>query len=327
MTKAFRILRGVLQTLLFLFLLHLVLRYLGHVLFPRIHRVMDNGEEWGQDYGQYYFARAPRNSFDTIFIGSSHQYCSIDPNLLNREYGQNCILQTSSSMGLQMMYYAVMEAVELQHPKRIILECYEVARVLQENGPVVLEKHYFLDDMPNWVRTKWHCVRSTGDPPYLYYYPITAMHSYVFDLGKKDFLLPPRLPEGECFCYHYDVTTPLERWKIISPEERWPVPEYSEKWLKDIVRLCRENEIELILYIAPYSAPEWAQAIFNGLGEFARKENLPYFNLISKIDEIGLDVQTDYNDSEHLNCRGQEKLTRYWGELLKATTQRGATEE
>lgn len=316
MMRAFRILRGVLLTAMFLFLLHFSLRYLGHVLFPRGHRVMDDGKDWGQDYGQYYFSRARRDSFDTVFIGSSHQYCSIDPNLLNREYGQNCILLTSSSMGLQLAYYAVMEAVELQHPKMIVLECYETARVMPEMGPVVMEKHYFLDDMPNWLKTKWHCVRSIGDPPYLYYYPITAMHSYVFDRGMEDFRLPPKLPEGECYCYHYDVTTPLERWEIIPAEESWPLAEYSEKWLRDIAALCRKNDIELILYIAPFSAPPWAQVIFNGLETFAQSENLKYFNLMSKIDEIGLDVRTDYNDSEHLNCRGQEKLTRYLGQLL-----------
>lgn len=307
----------IIAVFLLLLCMHFMLRYTGYVLFPRINIIMDNGEKWSQDYGQYYFSRIPRDSLDTVFVGSSHQFCSIDPNLLNSEYGQNCALLTSSSMSMTTSYYAVMEAIELQHPKIIVLECYNTSGT--NDNLIEMEKHYFLDDMPNWLLPKWKCVRETGDPPYLYYYPITAMHYRVFDLKWEDFRLPPRLKAGERYCYHYDKTTPNEKWEEISSDRKKPMKEEIEKWLDGIVALCRENEVELILYVAPYFADESSQQTYNGLEDYAAHNNLEYFNLMHKIDEIGLDILTDFLDDDHLNYRGQEKITRYFGRLLLNT--------
>ncbi|MBP5733549.1 MAG: hypothetical protein J6W66_06990, partial [Lachnospiraceae bacterium] len=36
---------------------------------------------------QLRFSELRRDSVDTIFIGTSHQYCSIDPDILYDEYG------------------------------------------------------------------------------------------------------------------------------------------------------------------------------------------------------------------------------------------------
>ena len=90
----------------------------------------------------------------------------------------------------------------------------------------------------------------------------------------------------------------------------------TEKWLNKIISLCRDNGIEVILYVAPYFADESSQQIYNGLEDYAAQNNLKYLNLMHKTDEIGLNILTDFSDKDHLNCRGQEKTTRYFGRLL-----------
>ena len=92
--------------------------------------------------------------------------------------------------------------------------------------------------------------------------------------------------------------------------------EYTAQWLENIVRLCEDNQVQLILYTAPYHANEQQQAIYNGLNDFAEEHGLCYRNMMYDMDAIGLDLKQDYMEFSHLNCRGQEKLTRFLAETL-----------
>ena len=94
--------------------------------------------------------------------------------------------------------------------------------------------------------------------------------------------------------------------------------EEAAAWLEKIVSLCEENDIELILYTAPYQAPESEQAIFNGLDGYAKEHGLRYRNMMYDMDAIGLDPESDFIDEGHVNCCGQEKLTRFLAETLLA---------
>ena len=300
--------------LLFLLALHVSARYLGFVLFPRVRAADGSDTGVSQDYAQYYFAGTPRDSVDTVFVGSSHAFCSVDVNLLKRDYGVDGILLTSSGQNLMLSYYAVLEAIELQHPKTVVLETGFAAE--EREAPTVLAKRYFFDCMPNWTRAKALGVRAVGDEPYLYYYPVTALHNAWPDIQRGDFRLPPRLPDGERYCYVFDVTGAVEPWTALPPEEKAPLPEASERWLREILTLCRENDMRLILYTAPCQADEHAQRIYNGLVDFAAAEGLPYRNFLQDMDEIGLDFSRDIQDEGHLNRSGQQKLTRYLAETL-----------
>ena len=84
--------------------------------------------------------------------------------------------------------------------------------------------------------------------------------------------------------------------------------------------LCEENGVELILMKAPTGTRQWywydqwdAQIV-----EYAIEHDLKYYNFLKVIDEIGLDYTTDtYDKGGHLNLSGAEKLTKYFGKLLR----------
>ena len=303
--KKLKIIRNIALSMLFLLLLHLSVRYLGYVMFP-------DGGDGGHDAAVYHFSFARKNSADTVFVGSSHQFCSVDVNLLNEEYGHNSILLTSSSQGLRLSYFAVMYAIERQHPDTIVLEA---SMACNDNDDLaVIEKHYLLDDMPNWSRTKWACIKDTGDEAYLYLYPLTAMHSYWADVKAEDFRLPERLEEDRRYSYYFDRTTALEKWDVLPVEEKSPMSEDMEYWMNKILTLCRENGAELILYTAPFVANQDAQRVYNGLYDYAAQHGVEYCNTMHYLDDIAIEFSNDFLDEGHLNFRGQEKLTRYLAE-------------
>jgi hypothetical protein len=97
------------------------------------------------------------------------------------------------------------------------------------------------------------------------------------------------------------------------------LPKRAIEYLDKMVALCREEGIELILVKAPtnsiryYWYPEWdAQMV-----DYAENNDLAYYSMIGKDDEIGLDWSKDtYDKGLHLNVYGAEKVTSYFGKIL-----------
>ena len=311
--KIHKTLRGLGTALLFLLALHLSARALGFAMYSVLERQTAEDEVWTGDFASACFTMTRRNSVDTVFIGNSHQYCSVDVTLLNREYGFNSILLASSGQDLEMSCYAALAAIELQHPKTIVLEMMGATPGV---NPGDIRRAELLDNLPNWSRAKYLAVRALGDAPYLRYYPLTGMHNSWFLVRGEDFRLPVNPLAGERLRFLYTKVTPLEPWELIPREQTAPMEEKAAEWLDRIVALCAENGIELILYTAPYDAPEDEQAIFNGLNDYAREHGLRYRNMMYDMEAVGLDPASDFVDEGHVNCSGQEKLTRFLAETL-----------
>ena len=215
--------------LLILLALHLSLRYWGLVLFPKSRK-----PGWSQDYSTYYFSTEKRNTVDQVFIGSSHQFCSVDVNILNHDYGMNSILLSSSGQDLNFSYYSVMEALELQNPSRIVLETSTATADKKEY--TVLSAEYFLDNMPNWTRTKFECIKSLDNVPcYYHYYPITVLHNQWSEIRWKDLLLPERLPKGERYVYDYSFVTDLGEIELVPCEDKLPLSDFTVETLTKII--------------------------------------------------------------------------------------------
>ena len=67
-----------------------------------------------------------------------------------------------------------------------------------------------------------------------------------------------------------------------------------------------------ILY--PYWYKEWDEQI----RDYAGENGLKYINFLDKQDEVGIDYSKDtYDGGLHLNLYGAEKMSRYFGKLLR----------
>ena len=291
--------------------LHLSVRYLGFVMSPKFE--LDSGGESFEmkDLSSYFFSSEKRNSADTLFIGSSHVYCGIDVNIMNRDYGQNALMLSTTSQSLDLSYYAIMTAIPLQHPDTIFVETFCARSEEQQQYP--LSSRALLNDLPNWSRGKLQAARASEMPMYYYLYPITDLHNTWFKLTADDFVLP-KLPEGERYSFHYDRVCDNGDFSLSYDVQDAEISENTLNWLSKIAALCRENDIKLVLFTAPYPAPPDRQAQFRALDSFARSNDVTYYNLLDDYEKVGIDFHTDFFDDQHLNTSGQEKLTRYIAE-------------
>ena len=52
--------------------------------------------------------------------------------------------------------------------------------------------------------------------------------------------------------------------------------------------------------------------------EYAQENQIRYINFLNLTEDVGLDFQTDtYDGGLHLNLSGAEKLSKYFGRILK----------
>ena len=263
------------------------------------------------------FMALERDSIDTIFVGTSHQFCSISTDILDYDYGINSFMMATSGQTLPMTYYAVLEAIEYQHPERVVMEVVYCHHNFKTITPEMT--HMFTDGMP-MGKIKRLAVDDLAqeDEKLYYFYELGFYHNRWKELEEIDFQTNLTSERNSFFS---DVITPNTEIPVVDRSETAPMPETSKEYLDKIVAVCKENDVELILYVAPYNAVDSSeearevlfnsQRIFNGLEAYAEAQGVAYYNLFHEIEEIGFDWTTDFLDTQHCNYAGQEKITRY----------------
>ena len=266
---------------------------------------------------QYMFSRLEPDTVDVVFIGNSHQFCSISPEILYDEYGMNSFMLASSAQTVPMSYYAAMEAIELQHPDMIV---FEVSYCANDFRTVTDEmSHCFFDGMPNCDAKKMAIQDLIEKEDRVHYYlPLGLYHNRWKELQEDDYAIVNVTERGGV--YYPEVG---HNWEIslVPQDETTPMPAEMERYMDLLVELCEKNDVALVLYVAPFNSL-WdseeellnlyrRQRIFNYVGEYAEARDIPFYNLYYEMDAIGLQTNGDWKDSQHLNASGQGKLTRY----------------
>ena len=84
-----------------------------------------------------------------------------------------------------------------------------------------------------------------------------------------------------------------------------------------ITKLCKENNIKLVLIKAPSVYPYWYDEYDAQMKEYSKRHNIDYYNLVEEAENIGLDYSSDtYDGGLHLNLQGATKLSKYFAERL-----------
>lgn len=263
------------------------------------------------------FAKWKPEHADIVFIGNSHQFCTIDTDLLYSEYGIESFMLSSSAQTVPMSYYAAKEAIELRHPDVI---CFEVSYCANDFNTVKGMDHCFFDGFPN-CKAKYEALNDLIDPEERIYFllPLGIFHSRWKELTEEDY---SGFPVSERGTYRMTNVYVNSEIPVVDEDDLYPVPGEMERYLRMMIDLCEEEDVKLILYVAPFNGQfpgeegsiedlKIRERIFNHVGAIAKECGVEYHNLFYELDELGIDNETDWADSQHFNCLGQVKMTRY----------------
>lgn len=269
----------------------------------------------GAMIGEYYDDPTDHN---VVFIGDCELYENISPVYLWENFGINSYIRGSAQQLIWQSYYLAEETVEREHPDVIVFNVLSMKYNTPQNEAY---NRMTLDGM-KWSSSKVDSIKASmteEESMIEYMFPLLRYHSRWSDLNADDFK----------YIFHRDKVTFNGYYMRVDekpaddniPKGR-PIIDYqfgdtSYEYLDKLTKLCKDNDIELILVKAPSLFPYWYPQWDKQMEDYAAANDLTYINFLDYQDSIGLDWDKDtYDGGLHLNLSGAEKLSEYFGQIL-----------
>lgn len=277
---------------------------------------------------------ADAGNIDTLFLGSSHCYRSVDPAAVDAALGTHSFNAGSSQQLPDGSYYMLREAAAENDLKTVYLEMFYTGYNESRSANVPMACYLLTDHMsaasPNRYEYLWemgglagfadlllparHGIASPRAMPALWRAKLTD----GYDPGSYAYVSYPDSGEayrGRGFVYTQGV--PKDGFgTLLNLDADAPLSEFGWEYLNKIADFCEENGIRLVLFTAPlpsgylYNTDNY-QSYVDALNTFcAARDGLVYwdFSLWRDWDTLHLTVG-DYSDAHHLNGAGADKFT------------------
>ena len=315
-TLCLRALCVVLAVLIFL----AVLAALSPVFEPKYLTQSKEGSLTAEDY-----ASVAETSHDVLFIGDCEVFESFIPAILWEEYGISSYVRGGAQQLVWHSYYMLEDALRYETPKAVVFNVY----ALKYGEPQKEEYNRMALDGMEWSSVKAEAIRaSMTEEEYFidYVVPLLRFHSRWSELSTEDFIYAWKekpLVSDSGYLMQTGIV-PADTQAELIPEQLvdYTLPATAMDYLDKMRALCAEQGIELILVKAPtnFWRYHWYDEWDARITDYAAEHGLAYYNLIPMSEEIGLDMSVDtYDAGAHLNVYGAEKLTRYFGAILRDT--------
>ncbi len=287
--------------------------------------------EWNkQRFDDFYATK--KNSLDLVFIGSSHSYCTFDPELFDSALGIN-----SFQMGMPLQlpdgsYYTLQEILESQAPRAVVMELY--FGVLDKPFDLKQAEALFLVMKNERLKAEYmRNVFGLGEKIKYYLKPIRYQQDFLSYKNKEllsfldeKFGLKAKKIEqtgeeyyktkGFIYC---DYNIPPEKIGVANQfngydGKNWSFNDKQKQYVEKIIDLCKQKDITLLFTTAPLANTSLERitnysAIYNSIKTFADKHGVLYFDFNTEA-EIFKDA--DFRDDAHLNYTGAQKAARFF---------------
>lgn len=274
------------------------------------------------------FYAEQKNSLDVVMIGSSPTYSSCIPAMLYGEYGIKAYPLASNVQRPIAGMYLTKEALKTQSPKMFL---YEMRMYVGIDEGLTSHMAYTRDVVDNMkysynridtinAMIKTGYAQYNADPAYTYYFDIFKYHS-----NWKTLIMPEQLG-----AWRYTRLDPNKGYTItdkVGPAEKPVIDEtiepaeldkFQERALQGLLDYLKENNIQALFYVSPYTLAEGDDARFAQIKNEVTEAGFDYLDMNQYYDEIGIDFARDFSDyGIHTNAVGAKKCTEFLGEYLR----------
>jgi len=282
----------------------------------------------------------PENSLDMVFIGSSHSYCTFEPDFFDMELG---ILSHQMGMPLQYAdgsYFTLLEVFNYQSPKLVVMELYwdmldneyepsQLNSLFSAMDNDELRSDFIQEVLPLSVSLKSRL-------PFINYQRDFFMESSkeikTFIEEKYNVTEEKEVIEVE---EYYDKKGYVYTDKQMPLSEYGPTNQYNsfdgKSWnmhltqqiyLEKIINLCEEKNAQLLFVTAPVAITSFDRIknydfVHQSIAGFAYKNQIDYYdyNLINR--SLELLTNDNFQDDAHLNDSGVKIINKHFVEILR----------
>lgn len=271
--------------------------------------------------GMDIFYRQPEDSVDMLIVGSSHAFTNINTGTLWDEYGIASYLLGANLQPMNNSYHYIKEAIRYQNPKVIVLEGY----VLTEGSDYLTQE--FIINNTYGLHFSENSMEAMNDtiPPdadlmeYGLYYG--RYHTRYNELSSVDFNYG--ITEEDyynCFKGFHSLIGANPATEPHFNRRRDNTMSLSirvEYYYRRICQLCQDNNIELVVAVAPYADYcNEHRMKYNEARSIASEYDFELIDYNEYYNQMDLDFENDFYNPGHLNVVGSRKFTTYLGSYL-----------
>lgn len=257
---------------------------------------------------------------EVIFIGDCEVYANFSPMVMYEQEGIKAYIRGSSQQMIWQSYYILKETLKYETPKVVVLNVNSM-RYGKESKEVSEAYNRLTIENMKWSKEKVEIIKAsmTEEETFLsYVFPILRYHSRYDKLTSEDleYLFKTKKITHNGFLINKNIK-PAENLPTKRKLASYQFNDECYEYLDKITMLCKRNNIQLVLIKAPSLYPYWYEEYDEQIKQYAEKNNIDYYNLLEKAEEIGIDYKTDtYDAGLHLNLTGATKLSKYFAKIL-----------
>lgn len=266
------------------------------------------------------------NTVDVLFLGSSAMETSIIPQVLYDDYGISSYNLGTEQQSLMFNYFWLKEALKTQKPTLVVIDSL-YAFATDDNFPEAFCRKT-IDGMKmssnklEFIEAV--CSIDSEQTRISYYLPILRYHSRWEDLSFADSLkyyydhIEMNDLNGYNALYTCDPDMSHDIMPIIESDEyeQASFGNIQKEYLDKIVNLCKENNIQLLMYNSPKSSSNIYY--YATMKNYAKNMGYNYldYNTVNVQETIGYNYRNDNHSDNHPNLEGAIKVTKYMGKYI-----------
>ena len=253
---------------------------------------------------------------DVAFVGSSHIYRSVNPQLLYDQKGLTSVNLSTSSQTIQGSYWLIKGYLKRYRPQVIFMDLYPTANSAKDAAVL-------------WTMHEYDPLKYVG------YYDLK---NDEFDLNDANRFLAFRTGYNSIDKADFDYLKGKGQYKA----SHWYMAVYSEtvpiteeevqeihnasieidtdkqiRYIEKTIEETKKKGVRLVLLASPYSTNQSEEAFYDVVNGVAEKHGVEFLNFTSDDSPIRFDLNSDYSDAFHLSYQGGTKYTEYLGDYIQ----------
>jgi len=276
-----------------------------------------------------------KDSLDMVFVGSSHAYCTFDPEIFDKKLaGKRSFQMGTPLQHPDTTYYLLKEIYQTQTPKTVVMELYwdvldgnfslkQAESYLEVSQNEEIQKEYLKKGFPMGARLRHELLPIRFQQEYFAFASKSMEENLeeMYAVSKKKAETQGGTEyyrsKGYVFCdmmmleSEYNTTNQFRNLD----GKKWTMAKRQREYLEKIVALCKDKGSQVIFVTAPVANVSMDyiknyENIHEQVAKVAEELSVPYwdYNIINKED--GLLTNADFRDDAHLNDAGVQKVDR-----------------
>lgn len=286
-------------------------------------------DTWSDFVMEHFYNR--EENIENLYLGSSHVYCDVDPDILDELTQKNNFNLSTSSQSFYLSYLLLQEADKLYDLEHVYLEMYYYLHIKgNENYYETASNFIVWDRMKNSAMKYISILQQDPNEELLaVYLPFSRFNSYLFDTGhiknvqyrKEEIDKRHHNHESGYRESLYSIDAKQYKEYKNGDMDLEPMSVEAKQYLLKIIEYCADRDISLTLFSSPM--PEWMMIkagdydyYVDQVRSIADEYGLQYYDFnLCKEQYLSLSYE-HFRDDDHLNGEGADVFTPVLHDVL-----------